>query len=99
MEKRRLSIKAFTAVRRRHMPTALNHNSRPHVRTQPETLRRVEDTVQHRNARDEFLAYTVKTKRKTTVTSTHGVLTVPARPNIAAKPGQRKRARAERARQ
>ena len=75
------------------------HNSRPYVRTQPETLRRVEDAVQHRNPRDELLAYTVKTKRKTTVTSTNGVLTVPARLNIAAKLGQRKRARAERARQ
>ena len=46
----------------------------------------------------EFLAYTAKTKQKTTVTSTNGVFTVPARPNIAAKPRQRKQACAERAR-
>jgi len=35
----------------------------------------------------EFLAHTVRWKQTVTVTSSNGVLTVPARPNIARKPG------------
>ena len=40
----------------------------------------------------EFLAHTVRQKRTATVTSSNSVVTVPVRPNIARKPGQRKRA-------
>jgi len=38
----------------------------------------------------KFLAHMVRQKRTATVTSSTGVLTVPARPNIARKPQQRK---------
>ena len=56
--------------------------------TVPHTVWQSRTEGEKDTAFSEFLAYTVKTKRTTTVTSTNSVLTMPARPNIAAKPGQ-----------
>jgi len=47
---------------------------------------------------EEFLVFTPTGKCAKTVTSSNGVVTMPATPRIARKPGQRKRPRAERAR-
>jgi len=45
-----------------------------------------------------FWTFVPKVKKVRTVTSSDGVLTMPTTPQIARKPGQRKRPRAERAR-
>jgi len=47
---------------------------------------------------DDFLAFTPTGKCAKTVTSSNGVVTMSATPQIARKPGQRKQPRAERAR-
>jgi len=64
----------------------------------PHTAWQVKTSEEKESLFDDFLAFTPTGKCAKTVTSSDGVVTMPATPRIARKPGQRKRPRAERAR-